>query len=139
MKDDTIVGMVVNISNFTNTRAKEFRVELLKTYSILNFTTLTKVKDIAFEESDEPACILIFTLKEPCSEIEFLIPELTQFSKLTGTITIRDDDRFKFLQEKLTDDIYWHVSLLGLNRYFELNNIFFHNYYNNPSSKIHVV
>ncbi len=120
MKEDTIVGMVVNISNFTNTRDREFRAELLKTYSILNFTTLTKVKDITFEESDEPACILIFTLKEPGSEIEFLIPELTQFSKLTGIITIRDDDKFKFLQEKLTDDIYWHISLLGLNRYSEL-------------------
>jgi len=120
MKEDTIVGMVVNISNFTNTRAIEFRTELLKNYSILNFTTLTKVKDIAFEESDEPACILIFTLKKSGSEIEFLIPELTQFSKLTGTITIRDDDRFKFLQEKLTDDIYWHISLLGLNKYLEL-------------------
>jgi hypothetical protein len=120
MKEDTIVGMVVNISNFTNTRAIKFRTELLKNYSILNFTTLTKVKDIAFEESDEPACILIFTLKKSGSEIEFLIPELTQFSKLTGTITIRDDDRFKFLQEKLTDDIYWHISLLGLNKYLEL-------------------
>jgi len=120
MKEDTIVGMVVNISNFTNTRAREFRDELLKTYSILNFTSLTKVKDITFGKSAEPACILIFTLKEPDSEIEFLIPELTQFSKLTGIITIRDDDKFKFLQEKLMDDIYWHISLLGLNRYLEL-------------------
>lgn len=120
MKEDTIVGMVVNISNFTNTRAREFRDELLKTYSILNFTTLTKVKEITFGKSAEPACILIFTLKEPDSEIEFLIPELTQFSKLTGIITIRDDDKFKFLQKKLTDDIYWHISLLGLNRYSEL-------------------
>lgn len=120
MKEDAIVGMVVNISNFMNTRAREFRAELLKTYSILNFTTLTKVKDITFEESDEPACILIFTLKKSGSEIEFLIPELTQLSKLTGTITIRGDDRFKFLQEKLTDDIYWHISLLGLNKYLEL-------------------
>lgn len=120
MKEDTIVGMVVNISNFTNTRAREFRDELLKTYSILNFTTLTKVKEITFGKSAEPACILIFTLKKSGSEIEFLVPELTQLSKLTGTITIRDDDRFKFLQEKLTDDIYWHISLLGLNRYLEL-------------------
>jgi hypothetical protein len=120
MKEDTIVGMVVNISNFTNTRAREFRDELLKTYSILNFTTLTKIKDITFGKSAEPACILILTLKEPGSEIEFLIPELTQFSKLTEIITIRDDDKFKFLQEKLTDDIYWHISLLGLNRYSEL-------------------
>lgn len=120
MKKDTIVGMVVNISNFTNTRARAFRDELLKTYSILNFTTLTKVKDITFEESDEPACILIFTLEKTGSEIEFLIPELTQFSKLTGTITIRNDDKFKFLQEKLKDDVCWHISLLGLNRYLEL-------------------
>ncbi len=120
MKKDTIVGMVVNISNFTNTRARAFRAELLKTYSILNFTTLTKVKDITFEESDEPACILIFTLEKPGSEIEFLIPELTQFSKLTGTITIRNDDKFKFLQEKLKDDVCWHISLLGLNRYLDL-------------------
>ncbi len=120
MKEDTIVGMVVNISNFTNTRAREFRAKLLKTYSILNFTTLTKVKDITFEESDEPACILIFTLKKAGSEIEFLIPELTQFSKLTGTITIRNDDKFKFLQKRLKDDVCWHISLLGLNRYLDL-------------------
>jgi hypothetical protein len=64
MNEDTLVGMVVNISNFTNTRVGGFRAESLKTYSILNFTTLTKVKDITFEESDEPACILIFTLKK---------------------------------------------------------------------------
>jgi hypothetical protein len=120
MNEDTIVGMVVNISNFTNTRAGGFRAKLLKTYSILNFTTLTKVKDITFEESDEPACILIFTLKKAGSEIEFLIPELTQFSKLTGTITIRNDDKFKFLQKRLKDDVCWHISLLGLNRYLDL-------------------
>ncbi len=120
MKEDTIVGMVVNISNFTNFRAREFRAKLLTTYSILEFITLTKIKEITFEESDEPACVLIFTVKKPVSYVKFLIPELTQFSKLTGIITIRDNDIIEFPQEKLKDDIYWHICLLGLNKYLNL-------------------
>ena len=120
MKEETVAAIVVNISNFTNIRAKEFRLELINNYSISNFITLTKIKEITFEESDEPACILIFSLKKPRKKIEFSIPELTRFSKLTGIITIRDDDKFKFQQEKLENDILWHISLLGLNRYLDL-------------------
>jgi len=117
MNDDTKVGMVMNISNFTNVGAKEFRAELLKVYSILKFITLTKIKEITFPE---PACILIFTFKKPASAVEFSIPELTQFSRLTEIITIREDNKFKLIQEMLADDIYWHISLSGLNRYLDL-------------------
>ena len=117
MKEDTVVGMVVNISNFTNIGAKDFRAKLLMNYSILNFITLTKIKEITFPE---PACILIFTLKKHAHDVQFFIPELTQFSKLTRKITVRDDDKFKFSQEKLSDDTYWHICLLGLNTYLDL-------------------
>ena len=86
-------------------------------YSILKFITLTKIKEITFPE---PACILIFTLKKHGQDVQFLIPELTQFSKLTRIITVRDDDKVKFSQEKLSDDTYWHISLLGLNKYLDL-------------------
>lgn len=119
MKEDTIAGLIVNISNFTNTRSKQFRDELLKHYSILKFVTLTKIKEITFEE---PACVLIFSKKKTKSQTEFLIPELSPFSKLTKMITIRDDSRFKLDQNKLNDDKYWHISLLGLHRYIELIN-----------------
>ena len=119
MKENTIVGMVVNISNFTNTKAKEFREELLKTYSILNIIPLTKIKEITFKE---PSCILVFTLEKPESIVEFLIPELTQFSKLTEIITVRDDDKFKIAQKKLNEDFYWHICLQGINKYLELIN-----------------
>jgi hypothetical protein len=120
MKEDTIVGMVVNISNFTNSRARKFRAKLMTTYSILKFITLTKIKEITFEESDEPACVLIFSMKKPESHVKFLIPELTQFSKLTEIISIRDNDIIELPQEKLKDDIYWHICLLGLNKYSNL-------------------
>lgn len=119
MKDDTIASLIVNVSNFTNKRSSEFRKWLLDHYSILKFITLTRIKNITFTE---PSCILIFSLKKEKTHTEFLIPEISEFSKLTKTITVREDSRFKIDQDELEDDKYWHINLLGLRNYLDMIN-----------------
>lgn len=122
MKDDCIVGIVVNLSNFTNQKAEDFRKTLLEAYSINTFLNLIDLKKITFGANSEPACVLIFnknrTYEE--NEIEFIIPDMTQFSKLTKIIVIREDNITKVPKILLVDDSYWHLCILGLNKYQKL-------------------
>lgn len=122
MKDDCIVGIVVNLSNFTNQKAEDFRKTLLEAYSINTFLNLIDLKKITFGANSEPACVLIFnknrTYEE--NEIEFIIPDMTQFSKLTKIIVIKEDNITKVPKILLLDDSYWHLCILGLNKYQKL-------------------
>jgi hypothetical protein len=121
MKDDSIVGMVVNLSNFTTANALEFRKVLLEKHSINTLLNLMNIKKITFGESSEPACVLIFEKNHAKNEIEFLIPDMTQFSKLTKIIVIREDDTTEVPQVKLLDDdSFWHLCILGFNKYQKL-------------------
>ena len=122
MKDDCIVGIVVNLSNFTNQKAEDFRKILLETYSIDTFLNLINIKKITFGANSEPACVLIFNKNSTYeqNEIEFIIPDLTQFSKLTKMIIIREDNMTKVPQKLLVDDAYWHLCIFGFNKYLKL-------------------
>lgn len=121
MKDDCIVGMVVNLSNFTNANAREFRKLLLEKYSVNAFLNLMNTKKITFGEGSEPACVLIFNKNHAKNEVEFIIPDLAKFSKLTKIIVIKEDDITKVPHsELLDDDSFWHLCIFGMNKYQKL-------------------
>jgi len=123
MDEDNMVGMVVNLSNFTNQNALIFRKSFLEKYSLDKFLNLINIKKITFGSGSEPACVLIFNKNHGVekNDIGFIIPDMTQFSELTETIVIKPDDVTKVSQsELLDDDGFWHPCILGMNKYQEL-------------------
>ncbi len=120
MDEDSFVGMVVNLSNFTNEKAAKFRKGLLKKYSLNLFFNLVNIKEITFGSNSENACVLTFNKKNnEENEIEFIIPDMMKFSKITRDIVIKKDDIAKIQQSRLSEET-WHISILGLNKYLKL-------------------
>ncbi len=118
IKEGTICGMVVNLSNFTNPYSKKFRSYFTNKYSLKTFVNLSKIKYITFGVGSESACIIIFT-KLPSKDIEFFTPDLSQFSKLTSTIS--DANKVKVSADELgKSDYLWHVYALGYGLHVEL-------------------
>ncbi|PKP54527.1 MAG: hypothetical protein CVT90_00820, partial [Candidatus Altiarchaeales archaeon HGW-Altiarchaeales-3] len=122
MDEDSIVGMVVNLSNFTNQNANDFRKLLLEKYSIKKFLNLMNITKITFGSGSEPACVLLFNKRRDSeeTEIEFIMPDMTQFSELTNIIVTKAGDKARVLESKLLDDELWHLCILGMNRYRKL-------------------
>jgi len=118
MEKKTICGMVVNLSNFTSSISKRFRKCFIDRYSLKLFINLSKIKDIAFGSGSEPACILIFD-NMPSGDVEFITPDLSQFSLLTYAITDGYTSRIS-LHELIKDDNLWHVYALGFDMYIDL-------------------
>ncbi|OQX21014.1 MAG: hypothetical protein BWK75_04095 [Candidatus Altiarchaeales archaeon A3] len=121
MNENSIVGMVVNLSNFTNQNAECFRKLLLEKYSIKKFLNLINIKKITFKDGSESACVLIFNKDHDIEEndIKFIVPDMTHFSELTREIVVKDDDIAKVRQSGLSEET-WHLSILGLNKYLKL-------------------
>jgi len=118
MKEEAICGMVVNLSNFTSSIASKFRKSLLQKYSLRLFVNLSRIKEITFGSGSEPACIIIFD-NLPSGDVEFVTPDLSQFSLLTHEII--DGKVSKVPPEELTkDDDLWHIYALGFSMYTDL-------------------
>lgn len=118
MKEETICGMVVNLSNFTSSIASKFRKFFIKKYSLRLFVNLSRIKDITFGSGSEPACIIIFD-NLPSDDVEFITSDLSQFSILTHAIT--DGQVSKISPNELReDDDLWHIYALGFYMYIDL-------------------
>lgn len=134
MTEDTICGMVVNLSNFTNSQSINFRKAFSKEYYIKLFVNLSNVKKITFGPSSEPSCILIFYHKSHLInhlnidkddidkyEIKFITPEISRFSLLTKILT--DSAISMTTVDKLAiSDKLWHFYSHGYDIYNELIN-----------------
>ncbi len=122
MEKGTMCGLIVNLSNFANVRAKKFREDLMGRYSLKSFTNLSRIKSITFGERSEPACILFFTKADDSlatGTVDFYTPNLSYFSKLTYIIS--EDDKSEISVLKLEeDDNLWHIYALGYDRYTSL-------------------
>lgn len=123
MNEETVCGMVVNLSNFSNLYSKKFRKSFIKEkYCLKSFVNLSKIKNITFRMESEPACIVFFTnpIKDKTSNsIEFFSPDLSYFSELTGTIS--ENNRSEILASKLVyNDNLWHAYALGYDTYLDL-------------------
>lgn len=118
MKKETICGMVVNLSNFTNSASKQFRNHFARRNSLKIFVNLSKIRSMTFGIESEPACIIIFS-DAFSEEIEFITPDLSQFSRLTKNIS--DGSTSKVSIEKLRrEDNLWHIYALGYEQYLDL-------------------
>ncbi len=115
---DTICALVVNESNFINSESKRFRQRFLALSSIKTFVDLSRIKNITFGNRSEPACILFFD-RLPSDQIEFISPELTQFSKLTKIIC-EDNNSQASVKRLLEEDDLWHIYSLGYAIYIDL-------------------
>ncbi len=125
MTEDGLVGMVVNLSNFINEKAVKFRKSFLEKYSLNIFLNLINIKKITFGNGSEPSCVLIFNKNQGANknEIEFITPDMTQFSNLTNVIVINEEGITKVSQyefKKLDADNFWHLCVFGMNKYREL-------------------
>jgi len=121
MKKETICGMVVNLSNFTNSISNEFREYFIRKYYLRLFINLSRIKSITFGSRSEPACIIIFT-KFPHNNhnnIGFYTPYLSQFSKLTNIISDGHKSEVS-IEELKKDDNLWHIYALGYDIYVDL-------------------
>uniref|UniRef100_UPI00257A37BD HsdM family class I SAM-dependent methyltransferase n=1 Tax=Candidatus Borrarchaeum sp. TaxID=2846742 RepID=UPI00257A37BD len=118
MKKETICGMVVNLSNFTSSEASEFRKSFLQKYSLHLFAGLSRIRCITFGRGSESACILVFGNTQP-STVQFVVPELHQFSLQTGAIIEGPVEEVSYHQLK-KEDYLWHIYALGFSIFTDL-------------------
>lgn len=140
MKKETTCALLVNLSNFTNSESKRFRRQLLDTYGLKTFISLSGVKNITFGPYSEPACILLFDYFAHNDKVEFIVPELTKLSSKTKIIM--DSSRsYASIDDLKEDDNLWHIYAMGYDQYTELvqvidrNEKTLNNYKVNPESK----
>jgi type I restriction-modification system DNA methylase subunit len=115
---DTICALVINESNFINTESQRFRHRFLAVSSLKTFVDLSHLKNITFESASEPACIIFFD-RLPREKIEFITPELTQFSNLTKIIN-EDNISHVSAEALVYNDDLWHIYSLGYAVYADL-------------------
>ena len=115
---DTLCALVVNESNFINSESKRFRQRFLAVSFIKTFIDLSRIKSITFGNRSEPACIIFFD-RLPNEQIEFVTPELTQFSKLTKVICEENNSQAS-VKRLLEQDNLWHIYSLGYAIYIDL-------------------
>jgi len=116
---DTVCGMVVNLSNFTNSISHKFRKYFIRRYSLRAFINLSRIRDITFGSGSEPACIVVFDLMMAPNDIEFITSDLSQFSQLTGIITDGHISRVS-INALRKDDSLWHIYALGFDIHIDL-------------------
>lgn len=130
MNKETICGIVINLSNFTN--SNKFKEYFTRTYYLRSFINLSKVKKITFGPGSEPSCILLFSSKdylideynkknekEAIYNIEFITPELSHFSLLTHIINDSYISTIS-IDELNRNENLWHIYSLGYDLYLEL-------------------
>ena len=111
IKNDGIGAMVVNLSNFTNSNASDFRQELLNKFNLSKLISLKDVKQITFKEG-EPATIIIFK-NGKSKQLHFVNPDMCELSRLTEQIVIKNNDIVKCSKRELKNDETWHQLILG--------------------------
>jgi len=111
--EDSIIGMIVNNSNFYNLKAKKFRKNFLETYNLLYYFELLKIK--IFENADYPAAILIFDKKNnPENEIKYITVYQDKLAEFLKIITYCEKDVKKIKQSDLIEeDILWRIFVNG--------------------------
>ncbi|MEK7431669.1 MAG: N-6 DNA methylase [Cyanobacteriota bacterium] len=132
---DTIIGLIVNNSNFYNDNSYNFRKEFLLNYQISYFYELSGINKILFKKqtignkktgeiklgANEPSAIVIFNtnkIDKDFSEHEILYttPKLNNFSEYLKIISISNNDIKKIKQRYLLlpnqDDI-WRIFVNG--------------------------
>jgi len=103
-KESTQFGIVVNSSNFT-IENKKFQNYFYNNYDIKKIYELSEINSILFLKAGEPAITLIFKSHENENNIiEFIKPELNEFSKKFHVVLLKNEDIRHIPQKDLLDD-----------------------------------
>jgi len=105
IKIDGLICLIVNKSNFENQLAVNFRNEFVKIFSILEFTSLQNVKEIAFGKNSEPSVIILYSKKQKNTKIIFNELELSNFSLLTKKLLIKN--KYVLAENTILKDLNW--------------------------------
>lgn len=90
--ESTTFGIVVNSSNFT-IENKKFQNYFYSNYDINKIYELSEVNPILFLQAGEPAITLIFeSQKNKNNIVEFIKPELNEFSKKFHVVLLKNED-----------------------------------------------
>jgi len=118
LKEDGLVALVVNSSNFLNEQSEKFRKEFIGLYSIFSVISLSNVKEITFGKKSEPASVILFTNKRKSNETKFVTLELSKFSLMTKVLVERSHDREDCVQEEiLSGNLNWTPYVNGNMKY----------------------
>jgi Type I restriction-modification system methyltransferase subunit len=102
---ETRLGFVSNLSNFDSGSSK-FQQFFYNRFGISKFYNLAEVKKILFENAKESTAVIIFySKKEQNQTLKFLMPKLTNFSKLFKIVLLRDNDLIEINQSDLIEQI----------------------------------
>ena len=112
---NTQIAIIVNSSNFFSGFSKKFREEVLSKYRLKKYFELSKLKNILFNKAGEPASVLILDTKPNSKNvIDFIVPDLTSFSKKLRIITYSNSNLKKIKQSELKkEDILWRIFVNG--------------------------
>lgn len=125
--EKTQYALIVNNAIFLNENAKEFRLDLIKAYSIKTIYELSDLNPILFRKktigevngrkiesgATEPCAVIIFNNQNISNYLAYITPKLNTLSTFLEIIQVTERDIKRINQTKFEDDLLWRVLVNG--------------------------
>jgi hypothetical protein len=125
--EKTQYALIVNNAIFLNENAKEFRLDLIKSYNIKTIYELSDLNLILFRKktigevngrkiesgATEPCAVIIFNNQNISSYLAYITPKLNTLSAFLEIIQVTEKDIKRINQTRFEDDLLWRVLVNG--------------------------